>query len=107
MTNETLSMFDALGLDADSFEWTDLSICRGQDTTKFYEGYESSTRTAMLVDDMCLSCPVRNQCLQAGVDNNEWGVWGGIFLVSGKADMAKNSHKTKEVWQKIRDGISE
>jgi hypothetical protein len=54
---------------------------------------------------MCLSCPVRKECLQAGVENNEWGVWGGVFLTAGKPDQNKNSHKTPEVWEQIREGI--
>lgn len=108
MTPEILSahdVFEALGLDSEELAWQDLSVCAGQDIGLFYERYEGSSRTAKLVDQMCFSCPVRNICLQAGVDNNEWGVWGGVFLTSGKPDESKNSHKTPQDWQKIREGI--
>jgi hypothetical protein len=46
------------------------------------------------------------QCLQMGVENGEWGVWGGIYLTSGKKDTNKNAHKTKEVWDAIAKRIS-
>lgn len=105
MTQETLSVFDILGLDADDLVWQNLAICTGQPIWRFHEGYESSPRTAKTTDAMCLSCPVRKECLQSGIENNEWGVWGGVFLSSGKVDENKNSHKTDEVWQQIRDGI--
>lgn len=74
-------------------------------TNMFYEAYESSNSVARMVDDMCLSCPVLSQCLQSGVDNSEWGVWGATYLISGKPDKNKNSHKTEEVWQEIRERI--
>jgi glucokinase len=41
-------------------------------------------------------------CSDAGVKNNEYGVWGGVFLSSGLMDKMKNAHKTKEVWKQIK-----
>lgn len=99
------SVFDVFGLDADDLEWQDLAVCTGQDIRRFHEDYESNPRTAKLTDQMCLSCPVRKECLQAGVENNEWGVWGGVYLSAGNMDEAKNSHKTPEVWKEIREGL--
>lgn len=71
----------------------------------FYDNYENSASVARAVDDACLSCPVLAQCLQAGVENNEWGVWGSVYLSNGKPDVNKNSHKTPEVWEAIRERI--
>lgn len=105
MTQETLSVFAALGLDADDLEWQDLAICTGQSIWRFHEGYESNPRVAKTTDAMCLSCPVRKECLQTGIENSEWGCWGGIYLTNGKVDENKNSHKTPDVWQQIREGI--
>jgi hypothetical protein len=96
-------VLDALGIDLDSLEWQNLSLCNGSDTELFYDQYESNSNIAQVVDEMCLSCPVRKQCLQTGVENGEWGVWGGVFLVSGKVDQNRNSHKTQEVWASIRE----
>lgn len=106
MTLATSVVFDILGLDAEDLDWTDLAICVGQDVKRFYEGYETNPRTAKLTDQMCLSCPVRKECLEAGVENSEWGVWGGIYLENGKPNDSKNAHKTQDIWDQIREGIA-
>lgn len=95
-----------LGIDLDELEWQDLAVCKGVKTNKFYDDYESDEQTALTIDQMCLSCPVMSACLSSGMDNNEWGVWGGIFLTSGKMDDNKNSHKTEEVWDEVRERIA-
>jgi hypothetical protein len=107
LTQGTLDIFDVLGLDADDLRWADLALCIGHDVSRFYDGYESSQRTAKLTDQMCLSCPVRRECLKTGIENGEWGVWGAVYLSNGKMDENRNSHKTPEIWQQIREGISE
>lgn len=95
-----------LGIDPDELEWQDLALCAGGDTNQHYDEYESDINVAYVTDQKCLSCPVMAQCLQSGIDNNEWGVWGGIYLTSGKQDKNRNSHKTPEVWEQIRERIS-
>lgn len=106
----------ALGLDEADLEWSDLGLCNGMPIEKdengnslhpFYEAYESDAEHAKAIDAMCLSCPVMVQCLEAGMDQGEWGVWGGIYLVSGKPDDARNSHKTEEVWERIRERLAD
>lgn len=74
-------------------------------TNMFYEDYEADDNVARMVDEVCLSCPVMKQCLQRGMENNEWGVWGGIYLISGKPDKNRNMHKTKEVKEAMRDKV--
>ena len=96
-----------LGLDPEELEWTHLALCKTMPTNLFYDEYESDVQVAKIVDEACLSCPVMAQCLERGIDNGEWGVWGGIYLVSGKTDKNRNSHKTAEVWETIRERISE
>jgi hypothetical protein len=49
-----------------------------------------------------MSCPVMKMCYQSGVDNSEYGVWGGVYMSSGEIDKSKNLHKTPEVWKKLR-----
>lgn len=95
-----------LGVDLEDLEWQDLAVCKGVKTNKFYDDYESDEQTAFQIDQMCLSCPVMNACLTYGMENNEWGVWGGIFLTSGNKDTNKNSHKTEEVWHEIKERIT-
>lgn len=98
-------VLNALGLDLDELEWQDLSLCIGQDVNDFYDNYESDENVAFPVDEMCLSCPVMAQCLQEGLSNSEWGVWGGIYLTSGKVDKNRNSHKSKETWARIKEKL--
>ena len=45
-------------------------------------------------------CPVAKDCLLAGVENSEYGVWGGVYLSLGKIDKTRNAHKTQEFWKK-------
>jgi hypothetical protein len=39
--------------------------------------------------------------LAYGVSNQEWGVWGGVYLESGKISREHNSHKDNDSWFKI------
>jgi hypothetical protein len=100
----------------DDLSWYHLAICKGMNDRRnkdeaephldyFYEGYEDDPVFAATMDSICLSCPVRALCLREGVENGEYGLWGGVYLDNGKPDQKKNAHKTDEVWAKIRAGI--
>jgi hypothetical protein len=41
-------------------------------------------------------------CYKAGVENNEHGVWGGVYLNSGSIDKPRNIHKSPEVWKRLK-----
>jgi hypothetical protein len=97
--------------------WYHLAICQGMNDKNsdkndephkdyFYEEYESDPVVAKNMDSICLSCPVRASCLREGVENKEFGLWGGVFLERGVPDEAKNAHKTQDVWDQIRGGIT-
>lgn len=101
------SLSELLGIDVDELEWTDLALCDGMEINLFYDDYESDTNVATMVDEACLSCPVMAQCLQEGIHNSEWGVWGGMYLTGGKVDKNRNSHKTKEVYARIKEKLGE
>lgn len=96
-----------LGIDLEELDWQDLALCDGMDTELFYDKYESSESVAKMIDEACLSCPIMAQCLERGVENSEWGVWGGIYLSTGTVDPARNKHKTQDVWDQIRERIGE
>lgn len=101
-------MFDVLktlGLDAQDLVWQDLSICDQMPTNNFYDDYESSPRLAAAVDQACLSCPVMKQCFTAGILGGEYGTWGGVYLVSGKPDKGRNSHKTPAIKTQIKERL--
>ena len=96
------SILDNLGVDQEDFEWFHLSICRGIDTNLFFDKYESDVNIAKSIDEACLSCPVIDLCYKNGTDNNEYGVWGGVYLNSGSIDKTRNLHKTPEIWKRLK-----
>jgi hypothetical protein len=83
-------------------KWQDYASCNGIDETNiFFDGYESDVFVAMGVDQLCYHCPVAKQCLEAGL-SGEWGVWGGVYLVYGKIDTQRNSHKNDKDWEELK-----
>ena len=85
--------------------WQDYSLCQHFTPGMWFEEYETDPRTAKVADSICLSCPVRAPCYQAGVEGGEYGTWGGVFLNNGKIDPQKNEHKTPDIWKQIRADI--
>lgn len=96
------SILNDLGINRDEFEWDDLAVCKGMDTNLFFDKYESDVNIAKNIDEACLMCPVSKICYDTGVENNEYGVWGGVYLNSGMVDKNKNLHKTPEIWKKLK-----
>ena len=96
------SILNDLGIDEEDLDWFHLAVCRGMDTNLFYEKYESDPNIARNIDEMCFSCPVQKLCYESGVNNNEYGVWGGVFLNSGSIDKSKNLHKKIEDWKRLK-----
>jgi hypothetical protein len=96
-------------LEDDDLNWWHLAICQGMNDKRpddephqhkdyFYDEYEKDPVMAKVMDSICMSCPVRQQCLRDGIENGEYGLWGGIFLDNGKIDKTRNAHKTDETW---------
>lgn len=52
--------------------WKEQAACQGMDTGFFYP--ERGTQSGAIA--ICLECPVRLQCLNAGL-NERHGIWGG------------------------------
>jgi len=96
------NILNDLGVDADNFDWWHLGICRGMETNLFYDKYEADPNVAKNIDEACLSCPVIKMCYEAGTENSEYGVWGGVYMSSGDIDKSKNLHKTPEIWKRLR-----
>lgn len=56
--------------------WTELALCSQTDPEAFFPEKGGSTRAAKAV---CMSCEVREPCLQSAVDRDErFGIWGGL-----------------------------
>lgn len=91
------------------FKWQDYASCNGMElvdaygnpSDPFFEEYETDVVSAMNTDKLCMHCPVAKQCLQDGIDNGDWGVHGGVYLVYGRVDASKNSHKNEEDWKEL------
>lgn len=84
-----MNILDELGVDQDDFSWQELAVCQYlPDETKplqiFFEDYLADENTRRIVDAMCETCPVRSACLDEGITNGEWGVYGGEYLEAGE-----------------------
>ena len=79
--------------------WKDNGACIKYDTNTFFDLYEENPHIRGIVDEICLSCPVRRRCFAEAVTNKEWGVWGGVYLVDGKISSEYNDHKSARDWQ--------
>jgi WhiB family transcriptional regulator, redox-sensing transcriptional regulator len=56
--------------------WFDRGPCRQVDPELFFPDKGGSTRDAKRI---CRSCPVRSECLEYALENDErFGVWGGL-----------------------------
>jgi WhiB family redox-sensing transcriptional regulator len=57
-------------------EWQEHALCAQTDPEAFFPEKGGSTREAKKV---CLSCDVRDRCLQYALDHDErFGIWGGL-----------------------------
>ena len=67
-----------------------------------YEKYESDSNIAKSIDEACLSCPVIKMCYDSGVENEEYGVWGGVYLNAGSINRSRNTHKDQDTWKRLK-----
>jgi hypothetical protein len=86
-------------------EWIVKAKCRSMDRELFFDKYEEDPDLAKVVDNICLTCPVISDCFNHGTTNEEWGVWGGVYLVDGEISPSKNFHKTEDVWTEILGAV--
>lgn len=56
--------------------WKIRGICRYADPELFFPD-RSDTATAEEAKSYCYACPVQDECLAAGLKENEAGIWGG------------------------------
>jgi WhiB family redox-sensing transcriptional regulator len=67
---------DAQDFDAGNESWRQDALCAETDPEAFFPEKGGSTREAKRV---CVGCPVRLQCLEYALDNDErFGIWGGL-----------------------------
>lgn len=111
-----MNILDQLGISTETVHWHDLAACKNivevfeEDGERrifdpMFDTYENSSSPFSIrhaVDEMCLSCPVQAICYDYGVENEQSGVWGGVYLSNGKHDRTRNEHKSKDTWKKIK-----
>ncbi|MEV5002677.1 WhiB family transcriptional regulator [Nocardioides sp. LML1-1-1.1] len=62
--------------ETDELGWQERALCAQTDPEAFFPEKGGSTREAKKV---CLTCEVRNECLEAALGNDErFGIWGGL-----------------------------
>ena len=62
--------------DENPLAWQTDSLCAQTDPEAFFPEKGGSTRDAKKI---CMSCEVRNQCLEYALQNDErFGIWGGL-----------------------------
>jgi WhiB family transcriptional regulator, redox-sensing transcriptional regulator len=62
--------------DAEELAWQERALCAQTDPEAFFPEKGGSTREAKRV---CLSCDVRDECLEYALANDErFGIWGGL-----------------------------
>lgn len=76
-----------LGVDPDDFTWKDLALCaKMPEPEVFHSLAEKDSKFEDQAKAVCAACPVRKICLEEGIRNKEYGIWGGETLVAGKVD---------------------
>ena len=62
--------------EADDEKWQDRALCAQTDPEAFFPEKGGSTREAKKI---CQRCPVRAECLEYALANDErFGIWGGL-----------------------------
>lgn len=65
-------------------EW-EMSACGGLDGRLWFPDASMGGAVPDIVKRICRSCDIREDCLQYAVDNDEVGMWGGVYFAEKKA----------------------
>lgn len=77
-----------------NYDWRDDAACRGRPIDWFYPETQDLNERAM---EICRDCPVRQECLDYGIKNEEFGIWGGM-IASERRRIRKNlGYEIKQV----------
>ena len=87
--------------------WKENANCLGYDVNLFFETYEDNEQLRPAIDANCAACPVARKCFAVGVSQKEWGVWGGVYLESGKVSREFNRHRDKKKWAETWKGLTQ
>lgn len=75
-----------------------LAACADQDTSIFFSDADPEIRQALT---MCNKCPIKKDCLEDAITNNEFGVWGGTTELM--REQMRNGSNSYELWEVKND----
>jgi WhiB family transcriptional regulator, redox-sensing transcriptional regulator len=70
------------------FDWRLLAACRNLDPDLFFPIGTTGPSVSQIAEakQVCLTCPVRNQCLNWAVSHyQDYGIWGGMTELERQA----------------------
>ena len=67
--------------DTDEWAWVAEAACKGYDPNMWFEptvnDFETQAKNK-IAKSICLSCPVRDMCLEYSLHFERYGIWGGL-----------------------------
>jgi WhiB family redox-sensing transcriptional regulator len=74
--------------------------CKGIETDTFYWVEESRNKSAYAYIDavrsVCARCPIWSQCLEYALENEQYGVWGGMTSLERKSFLEPNKYPAQQ-----------
>ena len=81
---------------ANTYEWASRGACRTADPDSLFVQGAAQNRAKAV----CMSCPVRTECLADALDNRiEFGVWGGMTERERRALLRRRPNVRS--WQRL------
>lgn len=97
-----LSSGNCVGLDTDLF-YDDMTIVEREEeywsdvNQKHYVKYvESSTEQRRWLRQICLTCPVLQDCREYAISHETWGFWGGLTATERESERVIRGIKVDE-----------
>lgn len=87
-----IDFMERMGIDPEDFSWQELGLCAGLGAADpalaeiFHSKADASQNFKAQAKAICDVCPVKDICLEEGIRNKEYGIWGGERLTGGKKD---------------------
>ena len=71
------------------------ALCKNMDTNDWFpENGAGRGKRYRAAKALCQRCPIREPCLQHGVETGAYGVWGGVSLRAGSIRKQCKKEKT-------------
>ena len=81
-------------------DWMDRGSCVGvDDPERYFDKYLKDPEIALQVQKICVLCPVRKECYNYGLQLKCTGVWGGVWLQTGRVVKRIESILSSYYWE--------